>query len=160
MAFFDKLGETISTKSKDVAKKAKDFANISKLNSQIASEEDTVNTTFQSIGQEYFITNQDDVTSAYTDRFKVIMDAKKRIENLRKDIQDIKGTRKCTNCGGEVPVNMVFCSSCGSKVEDIPVQKEEQAATKTCLKCGTEIDENVAFCTNCGAQIEQLTDEE
>lgn len=130
MAFFDKLGESISTKSKDVAKKAKDFTNISRLNSQITSEVDTVNKTFQSIGQEYFVTNQDDVNSVYADRFKVISDAKQRIENLRKDIQNIKGTRQCANCGGEVPINMLFCSSCGCKVEDIPIQKEEQATTK------------------------------
>ncbi len=39
MDFFDKLGATITTKSKDVVQKTKDIAEIVKLNGQIANEE-------------------------------------------------------------------------------------------------------------------------
>lgn len=166
MAFFDKIGETISTKSKDVAKKAKDFANITKLNSQISTEEDKVNTTFQSIGQDYFAQNKDDVTNVYVERFQVILDAQQRIDKMQKEIQSIKGTKQCTNCGGDVAVNTSFCSSCGSKVEEEPedVQEPEQAqeqeqeqaqeTTKTCPKCGVAIEENEDFCVNCGTEAE------
>ena len=42
MDFFDKLGATITTKSKDVVQKTKDIAEIVKLNGQIANEEDAV----------------------------------------------------------------------------------------------------------------------
>jgi len=155
MAFFDKIGDTISTKSKDVAKKAKDFASVSRLNSQISSEEDTINTTFQNIGQDYFENNKDDVTNVYEEKFKVIMDAKQRIDEFKKDIQNIKGVRLCKNCGGEVPLNLQFCGSCGAKVEeDVPVHFTEQTTTKTCSNCGTEVEENVVFCNNCGTKIE------
>ena len=40
MAFFDKLGETISSECEEVAKKAKEMAEIAKLNGKISTQED------------------------------------------------------------------------------------------------------------------------
>ena len=37
IAFFDKLGETISSKSKEVAQKAQDLTDVTKLNAQAVS---------------------------------------------------------------------------------------------------------------------------
>lgn len=42
MDFFNKVGSTISSKSKDVTKKAKELAEIAKLTGQIAEKEESV----------------------------------------------------------------------------------------------------------------------
>jgi hypothetical protein len=41
MDFFNKVGSTISSKSKDVTKKAKELAEIAKLTGQIAEKEES-----------------------------------------------------------------------------------------------------------------------
>ena len=42
MDFFNKVGSSISNKSKNVAKKAKELAEISSLNSQINTQEEII----------------------------------------------------------------------------------------------------------------------
>ena len=51
MAFFDKLGETLTNKGKDVAKKAKDFAEINSLNSQISTQQSMSQAAHAEIGK-------------------------------------------------------------------------------------------------------------
>ena len=155
MAFFDKIGETISTKSKDVAKKAKDFADTAKLNSQISSEEDIINNEYKNIGKNYFEKNKDDASNLYAEQMKIIADAKQRIEEFRKDIQNIKGVSICPNCGEQVNLGSSFCSGCGSKIEESQsVQSDPIVVAKTCPGCGTVIDDKVIFCENCGKKVQ------
>ena len=51
MGFFDKLGETFSNTGKEVAKRTKDFTDITKLNSKITTEEDCIQKAYLKIGQ-------------------------------------------------------------------------------------------------------------
>ena len=59
MDFFNKVGSTISSKSKDVTKKAKELAEISKLTGQIAMKEESIKGTYIELGK-YVYENQKD----------------------------------------------------------------------------------------------------
>ena len=54
---------------------------------------------------------------------QIVGDAKAQIENLKAQINDLKGVKTCPGCGADVPLGAAFCSACGSKVED-PVKPE------------------------------------
>ena len=49
----------------------------------------------------------------------------------------------CTNCGAELSDRDLFCSVCGTKVE----QKRH------CPNCGKEVDGSARFCSGCGSKI-------
>lgn len=49
----------------------------------------------------------------------------------------------CTNCGAELSDRDLFCSVCGTKVE----QKRH------CSNCGKEVDGSARFCSGCGSKI-------
>lgn len=53
------------------------------------------------------------------------------------------GTKKCSNCGIEIPLNAKFCHECGAKQE-----------AKFCANCGEKLSENAKFCPNCGQKVE------
>jgi rRNA maturation endonuclease Nob1 len=153
MAFFDKLGETISSKSKDVAKKAKDFADVSKLNSQINSQEEVINAAYLQIGRDCYEQHKGDAGSPYAEQFRVINDALAQIEQLRREIQVIKGVRRCPACGAEMSNEAVFCPSCGAKSAPVSVSGEAAPAQKQCPGCGTVLAADAAFCPNCGTKV-------
>ena len=54
MGFFDELGKKISVASQDMMQKGKDFADTTKLNSQIHDEERKISAVYTKIGKKYF----------------------------------------------------------------------------------------------------------
>lgn len=124
MAFFSKLTETISDTSKVVAQKAKDVAEITKLNNQISNEEDRINAAYIAIGKRFFEENAGEVSEAYISNFSIINDSKAKIRQYQDQIKVIKGVSVCSNCGAEVPMGAAFCNACGSKVEQPKAEKD------------------------------------
>lgn len=117
MDFFEKLGETISSKSKDVAKKAKEVAEVVSLNAKISTQEDIIEKTYLEIGQKYFEKNKSDSFNEYGAEFDVINHALDEIEKLKTEIQTIKNTKVCSKCNEEVQSESVFCPKCGAQFE-------------------------------------------
>ncbi|MFT4146924.1 MAG: zinc-ribbon domain-containing protein [Mobilitalea sp.] len=155
MAFFDKVGETISTKSKDVVKKAKDLAEISNLNGQINTQEEVVNKALIELGRTYYEEHKDiadDVHAAKMNKIKVALD---RIQQLRTDINIIKGVTNCTTCGAEMASGSIFCSSCGAKVSTAVVVSVETTVNieKICPQCRASVSDDALFCTSCGQKL-------
>lgn len=66
----------------------------------------------------------------------------------------------CENCKKELPDNMVFCSECGSKLNDLDVTHSENDDTmiedsknKYCVNCKKNIIGDQKFCPDCGTQL-------
>lgn len=117
MDFFEKLGETISTKSKDVAKRAKEVAEVVSLNAKISTQEDIIKKTYAEIGQKYYEKNKVDSFHEFGAEFDIINHALEEIERLKDEIQTIKNTKVCPKCKEEVPTDSAFCSKCGAQFE-------------------------------------------
>ena len=52
---------------------------------------------------------------------------------------------KCCNCGASLDNDALFCTECGTKVE--------QSQKSHCPSCGAEVDADSTFCTECGKRI-------
>ncbi len=126
MQFFSKITETISDTSKVVAQKAKDISDLTRLNSQISTEENRINAAFLAIGRRYFEENAGEVSEEYISDFSAINDARAKIRSYQDQISIIKGICTCQNCGTEVSNEAVFCSACGAKLEKPEPKKEEK----------------------------------
>ena len=117
MAFFDKLGETLSNASKDVSQKAKDLSGVAKLTMDIHTKEDQVQKMYAQIGKLYFEAHQDDDPAEY-EQMSQIKEMLAAIEDMKKELMELKGTKVCPRCGQEVKAADAFCKSCGAKLED------------------------------------------
>ena len=135
MGFFDNLGSTISEKSKIVADKAKEVADVTKLKMQISTEESKIKEAYLEIGKLFCKKEMGEVPEEFIPYVQIVGDARAQIENLKAQINDLKGVKTCPGCGAEVPLESSFCSACGSKVETSikpnPVEKAAEEEEKT-----------------------------
>lgn len=138
MDFFSKLGDKISSTSKDVAKKAKEVAEIANLNSQITTKESTIKSAYVEIGKYVYENLKEDAPAEIAEKFAAIDTLMAEIEEMKKNIQALKGVQVCPSCGKDVESGAAFCPGCGSKMpepvveevatEEAPVEVAEEAA--------------------------------
>lgn len=157
MAFLDVLGKKITQTGQDVVQKTKDTAEVIKYNSMISDEERRINELYTQIGKTYVDLHADSFEVPFTEMINGIKDAQEKISEYREHIIQVKGVFACPNCGEELPLNVAFCSACGTKIE-----KQEAAApnanTRYCQSCGTPMQEGYVFCINCGAKYEETAE--
>lgn len=145
MDFFNKVGSTISSKGKDVTKKAKEIAEISKLTGQIAVKEESIKGTYIELGKYVYETQKEDAPEEVAEKFAVIDAAVEEIESLKREVRKLKGRQMCPDCGKEVSYTAAFCSYCGAKlpepepeevveegdVTEVPAETEEAGPEET-----------------------------
>ena len=117
MAFFDKLSETLTNASKDVGQKAKDLSGVAKLTMDIHTKEDQVQKMYAQIGKLYFESHKDDDPAEYA-QIAQIKEMLVVIEDMKKDLMELKGTKTWPKCGKEIDSKDTFCKGCGAKLAD------------------------------------------
>ncbi|MDR1665011.1 MAG: zinc ribbon domain-containing protein [Clostridiales bacterium] len=153
MAFLDRLQKGMQ----DVVKGTKEIAEVARQNSLISDEQRRIADLYAQIGKICFETTEADPESPIGKMFLEIKAANERIAGYQDAIRQIKGTKRCPNCGADVPLNVAFCGACGAKVEtpaDEPVNPEPVSEKRRCSACGAELEDGVMFCTACGQRQE------
>ena len=104
MAFFDKLGNTISAAGKTGLSKAKEIKDTARIALDIQEREGAIRKLYQDLGQAYYHAHKDDENSEYT-QIDEIKAAFEEIGELKATKDGIRGIRRCPECGayeGEV----------------------------------------------------------
>lgn len=109
MDFINKVGSTI-------ARKAKEAAGISSLNSQIGAQEDIINKLCLEIGKTVYEKRQLFPDSLLSEKYTAVSNAYAEIARLKSEIISVRGAKQCPNCGIEVAMTSSFCPSCGTAV--------------------------------------------
>ena len=154
MAFLDVLGKKITQTGQEVVQKTKDTAEVIKYNTMISDEERRINECYVQIGKTYVDLHADSPELPFAEMVSGIKDAQAKIAEYREHIIQIKGVFTCPNCGEELPLNVAFCSACGTKIEkQEPVMPNPNI--RYCQDCGAPLQEGYVFCINCGAKYEE-----
>lgn len=154
MAFFDKVGASISKMGSDVSSKTKSMVEVTNINGQLKSSEAQLKDIFTELGKAYFDANKGkEVDENLKQYFDQVSEAEEAIAHLKSLLHKAKGTVECTNCHAEMPVGTVFCSSCGAKIGAPEAAEEADAEKVVCPKCHAEIKAGVAFCASCGTKL-------
>lgn len=90
MAFFNDLGKKLSDAAGTATEKAKDFAETTKLNSAISSEEKQINQYLIEIGKIIFEQDKDNPDSPMADLISKIVTSQEAISVLKRKIEEIK----------------------------------------------------------------------
>lgn len=142
MALFDKISETINTKGKDVAGKAKNLADLAGYNVKIVTQQDMINKYFKEIGRYMYEHKDTEVDNGLEERYKLVDDAYAEIDRLKAEIRKIKGVKQCTNCEAEVDAEHMFCPKCGTIMpQDVPEEvhaEEVRDVTEGCCEEGCD----------------------
>ena len=166
MAFFSKVGESLSSASKSVAEKAKQLAEISSLNGRISTQEEIIEHAYLEIGKRYYEIHKENPDENFEEFCTLIKEALVQINVLKEEIKKVKGIQVCNACGEEVSQVDAFCQKCGNKmsmpVADVEITQEvilvaipeERVDGKVCQTCGKAQEIGVSFCCDCGTKIE------
>ncbi|MDE6015120.1 MAG: hypothetical protein K2H41_05470 [Acetatifactor sp.] len=91
MDLFEKIGDTIATKGKEVSGKAKDMAEIASLKSQIATCEEVIKKNYLEIGRLFMEQYKDAEDTPFEKQRTAILNAQAGVEDLQRKIRQIKG---------------------------------------------------------------------
>ncbi len=91
MEFFERLGDTISSKGKEVAGKAKETAEIMNLKSQISTCEEVIKKNYLEIGRLYFEHHGDDPEELFAKQCNAVKNARNGVAELQDKIDRLKG---------------------------------------------------------------------
>lgn len=90
MAFLDKIGKKIGDVAGSATDMAKDFAETTKLNSEISAEEKQINQWFLEIGKLIFENEKENPDSVVAEFIAKIKSSQQSIEELKRKIEEIK----------------------------------------------------------------------
>lgn len=124
MEFFDKLSETITTKSKDIAKKAKDIKDINVLKSSISEQKKVIKNAYESIGEQYYLDHMNMRQHAYEMEFETIGEANAKLRELYEQLNALRHLSVCPACGASVTSDSNYCNQCGVKLPEIVTDED------------------------------------
>ena len=110
MDLLSRFGSTISNKSKDVARKAKELAEISNLSTQ----EEIIDKLCLEIGKVVYDKRETFPDDELTEKYTAVTNAYAEVARLNSAIITAKGAKQCPGCGIEVALENTFCPSCGT----------------------------------------------
>ena len=90
MAFLDKIGKKIGDVAGSASEMAKDFAETTKINSEISAEEKQINQYFLELGKFVFESEKDNSESPVAETINKIIASQQAIEDLKRKIEEIK----------------------------------------------------------------------
>jgi len=91
MDILNKLGDTLSVKSKEVADKAKETAEIVRLKGQISTCEDVIRKNYMEIGRLYYEKYGEEPSEEFEKCCNAIKNAKRGADELQDEIKALKG---------------------------------------------------------------------
>jgi len=90
MAFLNNIGKKIGNMAETATDKAKELAEVTKLNNSISSEEKQIKQYYLEIGQHFFEQEKDNPDSSEAELCRKILDSQQTIEELKQKIAEIK----------------------------------------------------------------------
>lgn len=141
----------------DLGKKAKEISDVAHINSLINQSENKLNNIYYQIGKLYVSIHTNDYEEEFASMVSTVMELEQEIKKYRRQIQDVRGVQRCSQCGAEVPQDGAFCSSCGNAISKVEVRENIEDSVK-CLNCGSYVKNGMRFCTSCGKPVEQVVD--
>jgi RNA polymerase subunit RPABC4/transcription elongation factor Spt4 len=131
------------------------FVGTTKLNRQVAQEEEKIEKLENEIGRLIYqkYVRGETLEPELSGPCQEIAKLWEGIEVFKEKIRQLKGMKKCPSCASEIDEDQTFCSKCGAQqAEPVKTVIPETKGTKTCASCKAEIGEDLSFCPQCGAK--------
>ncbi|NLA76578.1 MAG: hypothetical protein GX851_01890 [Clostridiales bacterium] len=111
MGLFNDTGKKIAQTAQNTAKQAKEFAEISKINTQIADEQRALNSFYMQIGQKYYNMFGGEPAVEFSQLCLNVAESENKIAAFQREVLQIKHARICPNCGSECDEKLFFCGT-------------------------------------------------
>lgn len=125
MSVFDNFTKKVTETAKAVGKKSGEIVEVTKLNMNVATEEDKITKAYTDIGRTVYeaFAAGENVPENFKELCEKVVEYKKNIEDMKQKILELKNLKLCPACSAELESETAFCPKCGAKQE---IPKTEQ----------------------------------
>jgi len=120
----------LANTGKQVAKKTKEITDTVQLKSQIATEKETIERLYASIGKQVFEAGEEEDEKKFFTEFGSIRKSMDKKKELEEELTSLDGCRYCPECGARIEKSSLYCSRCGAKIDKSKMDMEEQMRTQ------------------------------
>ena len=123
------IRDTIANLTKNVTKTSGDLFKSTKLSMAVSTELTTMKNLYLEIGKKVHEIYQYGGTLGkfFDEKYRELEACEMKIEELKEQISQIKGTRECSKCGKTAERTAEFCPKCGMRMAPGVSPQEEQA---------------------------------
>ena len=157
------LKNTLIKFTRGVTKTSGELVKGTKLSLALASEEDKLKQTYIEIGKQVHEIYQygGNLGKFFGDKYIEIQKIETVIQDLKNQIDILKGIKTCPKCRAGIERGAGFCPKCGYQLDAAvnaqavvqqPVQ-EANPETIICRFCQSEIEPGSKFCLTCGRML-------
>ncbi|MBQ3223825.1 MAG: hypothetical protein IJB41_09470 [Clostridia bacterium] len=149
MALWDEFGKKAGETARNFGARAKEVAETTKLNGQIAIKKTEAERLYGEIGKAFFAirAGRSQESDELDQLCAQVEKLDEEIAQLQKQIDVIRQVRRCKNCGEVSPNTSRYCGACGAKFEEEqppvvaaePAQEEPSAEPVVEAEDGVEI---------------------
>ena len=115
MGLLDDLSESITNTTRDIGKFAQNAGDMTKLQYDKKVKEAELSKLYEKLGKKYYEEHKDEDL----EEVKEINAVTLRLKEISDDIMSLKGGKACPKCGALVKTGSMYCSACGTKIEDM-----------------------------------------
>lgn len=162
--FFEDLGKKITETADMLTKKTEKVMEIQKLQNQIRNLERANERDLKDLGRMVFVAykTDGDVKEPYHELCENLKQREENIEDLKNQLEELRGSGKCPVCSAAVQEDMSFCPQCGAKLEketeeDDIFEDEDIVAEAVSKEAAEEVKESGECCT-CSQDAENKCD--
>lgn len=113
----ESIGGVFNTATRGVSEQAKNASEVNNLKRKILYEEERIVEVFADIGKKYYKNPEED-PAVLKELCDDVDTRRKRIMQMRKELNGIRGCKICPKCDAEVNEKFQFCGVCGAKLPD------------------------------------------
>lgn len=118
MEFFDELGKTITDAADKVGKKTEQVIEIQRVKTQISSMERNIEKNISELGEIIYEKYQlgEELDQEFIPVCEEIQRRKVLLEQYKEEVAEMKGLKRCEECGEPQEKDAVFCKKCGARL--------------------------------------------
>jgi ribosomal protein L40E len=118
----DDIKNSLTKFARNVGRTSNEFLKSTKLQFSLSNEEEELKRLYTEIGKKVHEIYQygGSLGKFFDEKYKEIVQLEKKIDDLRDQLNIVKGVKTCARCGAQIQRYGVFCPKCGAKVgEDV-----------------------------------------